>query len=205
MKFYTGMGPNPRVVNLFLAEKGIELPLEPVDLMAGENRRPPTTAQDPAGQLPCLELDDGSFLAETIVICEYLEDTHPTPALIGTNAKERAETRMWTRRVEQQIVAPLTDGFRYAEGLSLFKDRMRTIPQAADDLKANARDGMAALDGQIAGREFIVGDRFTLADVCLFAFLDFGAQVGQPSTPSSTISGLVHPRGVAPSIEASKS
>ena len=184
MKFYDSLGPNPRLVRIFLAEKGIELPKVQLDLMGGENRRPPYTDRNPGGQVPSLELDDGTFLAETVAICEYLEELHPSPALIGTNPVERAITRMWTRRVELWITEPLTAGFRFAEGLALFKNRVRTIPQAADDLKATARDGLQKLDGLIAGRDFIAGKRLTLSDLVLYALLDFGTTVGQPLDPS---------------------
>ena len=184
MKLYTGLGPNPRTVDIFLAEKGIDLPRETVDLLAGENRRPPHLDRNPAGQLPCLELDDGSHLAEITAICEYLEELHPEPPLIGTTPEERARTRMWTRRIDLNIVEPMANGFRYAEGLPLFKDRIHVIPQAADDLKAIARENLAWLDRLIAGRPYIAGDRPTLADILLYAFLEFGAGVGQPLDPS---------------------
>lgn len=185
MKFYNSIGPNPRLVRLFMAEKGIEVESEQIDIMAGENRKSPYLDINPSGQMPCLVLDDGTALAETIAICEYLEETNPAPPLIGTTATERAVTRMWTRRVEQKIITPLTDGFRSAEGAGLFKDRMRIIPHAADDLKATAQDGMAWLEAQMGGRDFIAGDRFSMADVALFAFIEFGAQVGQPLDPKN--------------------
>lgn len=184
MKLFNSLGPNPRLVRMFLLEKGLDIPFEEIDIMAGENRRAPYTDKNPGGQLPSLELDGGLVLAETVVICEYLEDEHPEPALIGSTPEERAETRMWTRRIEQRITFPLTDGFRYAEGIAMFKDRMRTIPQAADDLKALAQEGLGWLDGLIAGRDYIAGDRFTLADIVLYVFLDFGAGVGQPPDPT---------------------
>lgn len=182
MKLHNSIGPNPRVVRIFLAEKGLEIPLVPVDLMGGENRREPYLSKNPSGQLPCLELDDGSFVSEITAICEYLEDKQPEPALIGRTPEERAETRMWVRRIDLNIVEPMANGFRYAEGLQLFKSRMHVIPQAADDLKAIAREKLAWLDGQLRG-PWICGDRFTLADVLLFAFLEFGAQVGQKIDP----------------------
>ena len=100
MKLFTSIGPNPRVVRMFMAEKGIEIPLESVDLMGGENRREPYTGRNPAGQIPCLELDDGRHLAEVTAICEYLEELHPTPPRIGATPEERAETRMWVRRID---------------------------------------------------------------------------------------------------------
>jgi len=186
VKFYDSMGPNPKLVRIFAAEKGYRFPqIEKVDLVAGANRKPPYLAKNPAGQLPALELDDGRVIAETVAICEYLEEVKPEPALIGTTAAERAETRMWTRRVEWKIVQPMADGFRFGEGLPLFKARIRTLPEAADGLKAIGRDGLAWLDAQIAGREWIVPNRFSLADIVLYAFVDFGANVGQPLDPAN--------------------
>jgi glutathione S-transferase len=183
MKLYTGIGPNPRTVRMFMAEKGIEIPLETVDLMGAANRRPPYTARNPAGQLPCLELDDGTHLAEITAICEYLEEKHPKPPLVGTTPEERAITRMWTRRIDLNIVEPMANGFRYGEGLALFKERIHVIPQAAADLKAIAHEKLAWLDGLMEGNDWICGSRFTLADVFLFAFADFGRTVGQPLDP----------------------
>jgi len=184
MKLYNSIGPNPKLVRMFAAEKGFAFPeVVEVDLRSGANRQEPYLSKNPAGQLPCLELDDGRVIAETTAICEYLEELKPEPVLIGKTPADRAETRMWTRRVEWKIVQPLADGFRFAEGLPLFKSRIRTIPEAAEGLKATAQDGLAWLDGQIAGRQWIVPDRFSLADVVLYAFLEFGAMVGQGPDP----------------------
>ncbi|MBA3812677.1 MAG: glutathione S-transferase family protein [Caulobacteraceae bacterium] len=185
MKFYNSVGPNPRVVKMFMAEKGVDVARVEVDLMGGENRQPGYGARNPSGTTPALELDEGFVLAEITAICEYLEELHPSPPLIGTTPKERAETRMWTRRIDLNIVEPMANGFRFSEGLGLFKSRVRCIPQAADDLKAVAQDKLAWLDGLIAGRTWIVGERFTLADILLFCFLDFGGQVGQPLNPDN--------------------
>ena len=205
MKLHNSIGPNPRVVRIFLAEKGVQIPLVPVDLVGGENRREPYLSKNPSGQLPCLELDDGTFLAEITAICEYIEEKHPKPALVGSTPEERANTRMWVRRIDLNIVEPMANGFRYAEGLALFKNRMRTIPQAADDLKAIAREKLAWLDGQIAGRDFIAGKNFTLADILLFAFMDFGATVGQGIDPSlKNLSAWRDRVAARPSVEASK-
>jgi glutathione S-transferase len=185
VKLYNSLGPNPKLVRMFAAEKGYSFAaIEEVDLMKGANRQEPYLAKNPAGQLPCVELSDGRFIAETIAICELIEEKQPKPALIGTTPEDRAETRMWVRRIEWKIVQPLADGFRFSEGLPLFKDRMRTIPEAAAGLKAIAQDGLKWLDAQLAGRDTIVPGRFTLADVTLFAFVDFGAQVGQALDPS---------------------
>jgi len=205
VKLYESIGPNPRVVRMFLAEKGISIPTEKMDLLGGENRRAANLARNPAGQSPCLELDDGSFLSEILPICEYLEEKHPQPVLVGATPEERAKTRMWCRRIDLNIVEPMANGFRYAEGLALFKDRIRTIPQAADDLKAIAREKLAWLDGLMDGNEWIAGDRFTLADVFLYAFADFGRTVGQPLDAKLTWLPRWFERVAArPSAEATK-
>jgi glutathione S-transferase len=185
MKFYNSIGPNPRVVKMFMAEKGIDIPRVEVNLMAGENRQAEHLARNPQGQTPALELDDGVFLAEILPICEYLEEIHPSPPLIGSTPEERAVTRMWARRTDLAIIEPLTNGFRFSDGLALFQNRVHCIPQAADDLKAIAREKLTELDGLIAGRKYIVGDRFTLADIHLWVFLDFAGQVGQKLDPAN--------------------
>lgn len=182
MKLHNSVGPNPHMVRMFAAEKGLSLPMVDVDLMGGENRRPPYSEKvNVAGQTPALELADGTMITEITVICEYLEEKHPSPALIGSTPEERAETRMWTRRIDLNICEPLTNGFRAAEGRRLFESRMKLVgAEGAAELKAIARDRLLWLDGQLQGRQFVCGDRFSLADVLLFTFLAFGASVGQP-------------------------
>ena len=170
MKLYNSIGPNPQVVRMFLAELGMELETVEVDLMAGENRQEEHLKRNPSGQMPTLELDDGSYLAEITAICEYLDEKNGGTELIGKTPEERAETRMWTRRIDLQIIEPLISGFRYAEGLKLFETRMRTIPEAAEGLKAIAQEKIAWLNDQMEGKEFICGSRFSLADVMLFCF-----------------------------------
>jgi len=194
MKFYNSIGPNPRAVRMFIAEKGLSVPMVEVDLMKGENRQGPYTEKNTAGQMPCLELDDGTTVSEITAICEYLEDTHPRPALIGTTPKEKAEARMWTRRIDLNICEPMANGFRYAEGLPLFKNRIPTAPEAADGLKRVAQDRLLWLDKQLAGRQWVCGDRFTYADIHLFAFLDFGKQVGQPLNPEAKTINAIYDR-----------
>ena len=203
MKFYNSVGPNPRVVRMFMAEKGISIPLHEVDIMAGENREGAHLKRNPHGQMPCLELDNGSFLSEIIPICEYLEDKNPTPALIGRNAEEKAETRMWTRRIDLNICEPLANGFRFSQGLPLFQNRIVTVPEAADGLKKIAQDRLKWLDGQMQGKDFVCGKRFTLADILLFCFLEFGAQVGQKLDPEFKNLSAWHARVKArPSVSA---
>ncbi len=204
MKLYNSLGPNPRIVRMFANEKGIQLDHQEVDLMGAENRQAQYKTKNPAGQLPCLELDDGTVISEVTAICEYLEDTQPSPALIGENAKDKADTRMWTRRVDLNILEPLANGFRYGEGLAIFKDRIPTVPEASDGLKRIARTNLAWLDGLIQGKDYLCGDRFTLADILLYVFLDFGAGVGQPVPEElANIQAWFKRVGSRPSAEAS--
>jgi glutathione S-transferase len=186
MKFYNSIGPNPRVVRMFMAEKAITIPMQEVDLMKGENRQADHLKRNPHGQMPALELDNGQYVCEILPICEYLEEKKPSPALIGSTPEERAETRMWTRRVDLNICEPMANGFRFSQGLPLFQNRMVTVPEAADGLKKIAADRVKWLNGQMEGREFLCGRRFSLADILLYCFVDFGGQVGQPLDPANT-------------------
>src|SRR5258707_6234158 len=158
MLLYNSFGPNPRAMRMFLAEKGVTIPTRDVDLMAAENRQPPYTDRNPGGQLPALELDNGKCIGETVAIWEYLEEKHPTPALIGTTAEERAETRQWQRRVELLITEHLYNAFRYSEGLQMFKDRMRVLPHASAGLKAIVQDKLKRLDRQLEGKGYNAGN-----------------------------------------------
>jgi len=179
MKLFNSVGPNPRVVRVFAAELGITLEQEVIDIMAGENRQPAYQAKNPGAQLPALELDDGSVVSEITAICEYLAEHAGGSSLIGLTPEARVKTRMWVRRIDLGIVEPLANGFRSSEGAPMFTDRMRIIPHAADDLKAMAQDKIRWLDGLLGDSDFICGDDFTLADIMLCVFLEFGAQVGQ--------------------------
>lgn len=186
MKLIHSIGPNPRMVRMFMAEKGIELPMEHIDLMAGENRQEAHLERNPTGGSPALELDNGDCLSEITAICEYLDEKFPGGDLIGTTAEQRAETRMWTRRVDLNICEPMANGFRFAEGLKMFQDRFRCLPEAADGLKAIAQDNLGKLDGWIEGKEYLCGDRFSMADVLLFSWIDFFKNIKQPIDPAHT-------------------
>ena len=183
MKLYNAPAPNPRLVRMFLVEKRIKLDTVEISIAKGENRQGGYLEQNPGGQLPALELDDGTLLAETVVICEYVEEKHPNPPLIGSTPEERAETRMWLRRIELNITEPMYAGFRYAEGHDFFKDRMPVLPEAANGLKQLVQKKLEWLDGLMNGKPHLVGERFTLADIALYAALDFGAGVGQTINP----------------------
>ncbi len=204
MKLINSFGPNPRVVRMFLHEKGLNLATEEVDLLGGENRREPYLKRNPAGQLPALELDDGTIIAETAAICEYLEEKHPNPPLIGATAEERALERMWQRRIELNITEHVYNGFRFAEGYELFKDRVYCIPEAANGLKAKAQDWLCKLDQMIAGRDYVSGNALRFVDITLYCCLDFAKDVGQPLNPAFTNLGAWFKRMDArPSAKAS--
>ena len=179
MKVLNSFGPNPRMLRMFLSEKNINIDFIEHDLMGAENRGDAYLEKNPGGQLPALELDNGMVIAETVVICDYLEELHPEPALIGSTPDERAKTRMWTRRVEQKVTENMYAGFRFSEGLKLFENRMRCLPEAAHGFKAAGQDGLAWLDQQIGSKEFICGDSVTIADLVLYCCVDFASGVGQ--------------------------
>jgi glutathione S-transferase len=160
-----------------MAEKGIEMEKQTVDLRGGENRQEAHLKRNPHGQMPALELDDGSHLSEIVPICEYLEEKNPSPAMIGTTPEERAECRMWARRVDLNICEPLANGYRFGEALKFFEKRIPVAPEASPGLKMIAANRLKWLNGQMADeREWICGKRFTLADMLLYCWLDFGTR-----------------------------
>ena len=203
MKLFNSIGPNPKVVRMYMAERGIKIDQKEIDLIGGENRQSDYVKINPGGGTPALELDNGSVIAEITCICEYLDELEGGSSLIGTTPEERAETRMWVRRIDLGILEPLTNGFRYAEGEPMFKDRMTLITHAAPDLKALAQEKITWLDDLVNGKDFVCGDRFTLADIMLFVFLEFGTTVGQPlNKDNKNICALFEKIAARPSAKA---
>lgn len=182
MKLYTSAGPNPRIVNMYLVEKGLELDIVEVNLGTGENRQSDFLKINPAGQSPALQLDNGSVIAETTVICEYLEELNSSSTLLGSTAEERANTRMWCRRTDLKITEFLGMAFRSGAGHDFFKDRMTLMPNAVDEILAVTKEGLEWLDQQIEGRDYIAGDTFTLADISFFCWMDFVGPMGMGIT-----------------------
>lgn len=180
MLVYDAQSPAPRCLRMFVLEKGLSIPAVTVDVFAGENRGVAFLALNPAGQTPALRCDDGSVLAEAVAIAEYLEELHTAPALIGTTPAERAETRMWWRRVELNITEFIHHAYHYAEGLARFQPRIPVLPEAANGMKAVAQDRLRWLDGMFGDGPYLCGERFSAADIWLYVWLDFGASVGQP-------------------------
>ena len=169
---YVSVGPNPRLVRMYLAEKAIPLDEVHVDLVGGENRQAGYLAMNPGGQMPAMRLASGQVIAETLAICEYVEELRPDPPLYGATPEARGETRMCLRRIENLFVRPMIDAYRYGIGHDRFKDRMRLIPAASDDLTALAHDGLEWIEANMAA-PFVLGNRITVADLMLHAFLDF--------------------------------
>jgi len=203
VKFYNSIGPNPHLVRVFAAEKGVRLDMVEVDLVKGENREGPHLARNPAGQMPALQLDDGTCLAEVTAICEYLEEKQPDPPMIGATPEQRAETRMWVRRMDENVFAPALSGFRYSDGLKLFTGRIPVYPEAAPHLKSLARDRTAWLNAMLDGRQWFCGDRFTLADMMAAVFYTFMERVGQPVDPENrNIVAIVNRAKERPSFKA---
>jgi glutathione S-transferase len=184
MKIYDfAFAPNPRRLRIFVAEKGLKIPTEQVDLFTGANRTPEMLKKNPAGGLPVIELDDGTHLAESVAICRYLESLHPEPNLMGKNSREQAEIEMWNRRVELGLFAAAGRAFQHTN--ELFKARLKQMPEYGETQRETTRQQLQWLDAQIGNKPFIAGDRFTIADITAEVAVDFAAQAaGVPMDPA---------------------
>jgi glutathione S-transferase len=184
MKLYNSLGPNPHTVRMFAAEKGIALTLYEVDVMGSEHRRSPYNDKiNVMQQTPAFETDDGQVICEVTAICEYLEELKPQPPLIGSTPGERAETRMWVRRMDLNIIEGRSRAFRATGGREFYKDKIKLLSvPAAKELFEIVADRVLWLDEQVTGT-YICGDRFTLADILLYCFMTFGAPEGGSHLP----------------------
>ena len=177
MKLYTFAGaPNPRRVHVYLAEKGIEVPFEHVDIMKRENRQPEFIEKvNVMGGLPVLELDDGSHIAESIAICRYFEATTPEPLLFGSTAAEQGRVEMWLRRIELNFMMPV--GMVWVHGSPLTASVVKhQIPEVAEQNREVVRRYFEFLDAQLASRDFIAGTDYSMADIVALCTLDFAAE-----------------------------
>ena len=173
MKIYdSNTAPNPRRVRIFLAEKGIQIPYEQVDLGKAVNREAEFRQKNPLMTVPVLELDDGTCIAETVAICRYFEELHPNPPLLGIDAKDRAMVEMWQRRMELELLLPIADAFRQRH--DFFKGKIRQVPEYAEAQKQNAEERLTWLNDVMASRPFIAGDRYSIADITAVVAIDFG-------------------------------
>ena len=184
MKIYDfALAPNPRRLRIFVAEKGLKIPTEQVDIFTGKNRTPEMLVKNPAGGLPVMELDDGTYLAESVAICRYLEGLHPEPNLMGKDSREQAFIEMWNRRVELNLFGAAGRAFQHTN--ELFKGRIKQFPDYGATQRETVAQPFQWLDAQIGNRPFIVGDRFTIADITAEVAVDFAAQAaGVPMDPA---------------------
>ena len=169
--------PNCRRVRIFLAEKGIEVPIVPVDLGKAENRQAPFRKKNPMGLVPVLELDDGTFIAESVAICRYFEQLQPEPALMGGGDPEQAaRIEMWQRRMELEIALPIMQVFRNTH--PYFAKLIEQFPDYGEGQRRQATKRLAWLDEELADREFVAGDEYTIADITALIGIDFGRVTG---------------------------
>jgi glutathione S-transferase len=168
--------PNPRRVRIFLAEKAISIPLVHVPMREGAHKSAEFKAKNSLGQIPVLELDDGSTLSESVAICRYLEELNPEPRLFGSDPWQRAVVDMWIRRIElalaNRIGAVWINTHKYTARLGTqYKDY-------GEAMRVRALEVMRWLDGEIAGREFISSQQYSMADIVALTTIDFGQFIG---------------------------
>src|SRR4051812_463484 len=170
--------PNPRRVRIFLAEKGIDLPETPINLMQREHKSPEHKARNSLGQIPTLVLDDGTAISETVAICRYFDETQPDPPLFGTSPVEKALVDMWVRRIEFQVMNPVGNFWRHAHPrtaalLTQYKD-------FGGSNKATYAGGLKWLNRELEGNPFIAGETYSMADICALTTVDFAGWIGLP-------------------------
>lgn len=168
--------PNPRRVRIYLAEKGITVPTQQIDIAAKENRAPAFLAKNPLGGVPVLELDDGTCIAESIAICRYFEEQQPEPPLFGTGPTDRALVEMWQRRMELSLLVPVSHAFQHTH--QFFAGRITQVADYGAAAKATAERQLQWLDGQLGDRAYVAGDRYTVADITALVAVDFGRVSG---------------------------
>ncbi|MGE0702289.1 MAG: glutathione S-transferase family protein [Hyphomicrobiaceae bacterium] len=173
--------PNPRRVRIFVAEKGIDVRFEQVDMMTGALKTDAFTALNPFQQVPVLVLDDGTAISESIAICRYFEELHPEPTLMGRTPVEKALVEMWQRRMELNLLAPVAQVFRHSHP-AMAPFEVPQVVQWAEVNRPRALRTLQLLDRELAGRPFIAGDRYSVADITALVAIDFmkPAKLGRP-------------------------
>ena len=182
MKLHESPSPNARRVTVFMAEKGIECEKVSVDIRGGENIQSEYLRKNPAGRVPVLELDDGSFISESMAICRYLEAIQPEPNLFGVSPIEIANVEMWQRRVELNLFSEIAGAFRNITGF--FKDRETCVEEWGQVCAEKAPKALSMFDDQLSINEYLAGERFTVADITLAITLDFAEMVKVAPLPT---------------------
>lgn len=170
--FDGGRAPNPRRVRVFLAEKGITVPLVPIDMGAFGHKGENVTSRNPLQRLPVLELDDGTILTESVAICRYFEELHPEPVLFGSGPLGRAEVEMWNRRMEFNLLGTVAAAFRHTHPAMTEWE----VPQVSAWGEANRPKALAflkLLDKELVSRQFIAGETYSIADITGLIAVDF--------------------------------
>ena len=185
MKIYDFVGaPNPKKLRVYLAEKGITIPCEQVNLVSGENRQPPFLQKNPLGGLPVLELDDGGHLSESLAIMEYFEELHPTPPMIGTTPLERARVREMERIVEFGVMSRVATVFQNTH--PFMANRLKQSPDAAENARNQLGTILKTVDARIGEKAFAAGERPSIADCTLYAAFEFADFAQVPIDPACT-------------------
>lgn len=183
MKIYDFVGaPNPKNVRVYLAEKGLSVPTEQVNIITGENRTPGFLKKNPLGGLPVLELDDGSYLTESLAIMEYFEEQHPNPPLIGATPLERPRVRALERIIEIGVLLRVATIFQNTH--PFMAGRIKQSADAAENARTQLAGTLRVVDDKIGTRPFVAGERATIADCTLFAALEFGEFAAVPLDPA---------------------
>jgi glutathione S-transferase len=173
MKLYDfGRAPNPRRVRVFLAEKGLTVPTEQVDISSLQQRTPEFTAVNPLQRVPALVLDDGTAITESIAICRYFEELHPEPPLFGRGAKEAALVEMWNRRMDLNLLGSVAAVFRHLHP-AMKEMELPQVPEWGEANKLKVMEFLGVLDGELKDRPFVAGDRYSVADITGLCAIDF--------------------------------
>jgi glutathione S-transferase len=177
MKLYDlKASPNARRVRIFIAEKGMEIPSEDIDLSTGYNKSPEYLEKNILGRMPLLELDDGTCISESHAICRYLEEEVPTPPLLGRTQTERAIVEMWNRRMELELLIPLISIFTHTH--PMWKGLRTQVPDWAAVCRSHATETLNWMEPELEGREFLATDDYTVADITAQCAILMGKAVG---------------------------
>ena len=184
MKLYDSkVAPNPRRVRIFLAEKGLSVPTEQIDIGKKDQKTEAFTKLNPMQSTPTLVLDDGTVLTESVAICRYFEELHPAPALFGADALSRAQVEMWTRRAELAFLVPVQLAFRHAHP-AMKEFEIPQVPEIVEPMKAKALAFLAIANEQLGRHAFLAGEAFSIADITLLCAVDWTkpARIAIPDT-----------------------
>jgi len=164
--------PNPRRVRIFLAEKDIEIPFEQIEIMKGEHKTPEFTSRNPMQRVPILVLESGTVISESVAICRYFEELEPEPPLMGKDPLDKARVEMWNRRMEFNLLYPIAQIFRHTHP-AMAPWEVPQVPDWAEANRPRVSETLELLDKELAGRPFIAGPRFSIADITAKVAIDF--------------------------------